>query len=294
LSHPSFPTGAEHEIAFWTGAVAVAVGVGSLLWRPGLAGSALLLGPFPLFYTLLLHVNLGYEPGRGLGRSTALYLAIGGSALIVVAGLVGLVGAVDAFRRKQDTWVAPTKRTSNGFWIAALAHLGILLFVAIPLVVFLSVGPQDVFVGGRAELSTFQLSFESSDRSNIFLLAHLGMLIAAVAVPLLVFFTVGQRDAFVRRHATEAFNFHLSFLVLWAAGILAQVAIFYSGGHTPAFVLALMTIALTCAVAASVVAAIRAQCGRFWRYHLAIPVLKCVTDWYREVGVSHFTSHRRG
>lgn len=273
LSEPSFPPGAEHEIAFWAGAVALAVGIVALLWRPGLASSGVLLGSYPLFYTLLRHAMLGHEPWR-FRRSTALYLAIGGSALVVLGGVIALAGAVFAFRLEQDTWAAPSEQAPKGSRIAALAHLGILVWVAVPVVLFFSVGPQESFVGGHSDAASFQLSFESSDRSGMFLLAHLGMLIFAIALPLTVFFTVGQRDAFVRRHATEAFNFQLSFLVLWAVAIFAELAVFYSGGHTPVSFLALMAVALGCATAASVTAAIRAQGGRSWRYHLGVPILK--------------------
>ena len=62
-------------------------------------------------------------------------------------------------------------------------------------------------------------------------LAHLsGFLAAYVALgflgPLLVMATVGQRSAFVRRHAVEALNFNLSVLIYLAvSGVLAFVLI---------------------------------------------------------------------
>lgn len=61
-------------------------------------------------------------------------------------------------------------------------------------------------------------------------LAHLsGFLAAYVALgflgPLLVMATVGQRSAFVRRHAVEALNFNLSVLVYLAVSVVLAIVL---------------------------------------------------------------------
>ena len=270
LSDPSPPAGAEHEIAFWAGVAAVAVGCVGLIWRSGIAGSAVLLGAYPLFFTLLRNAHHQWEPQR-FRSSAGLHLAIAGSTLVVIAGVLGLAGAAFAFRHKQDTWTPPTAQSASGSSAAALAHLGILIFAAVPVAAFFT---ADALIRHPAETFDFQPSFQTGNGSGVAVLAHLGVLIFAVTVPVVVFCTVGQRDAFVRRHAAEAFNFQLTFVVLWVVAVLAQVANFYSGGETGALFLAFMIVALACAVSASVVAAIRAHCGRPWRYLLSIPILK--------------------
>lgn len=104
-------------------------------------------------------------------------------------------------------------------------------------------------------------------------LAHLGILVFAVVVPGLLFFTVGKKDSFVRRHSAEAFNFQVTFLALWVGAVLVLVATSFAGRETPALLLPLMLIALTSAVAVSVAGAVRALLGRSWRYFLAVPIL---------------------
>ena len=114
----------------------------------------------------------------------------------------------------------------------------------------------------------------ATNGSGLAVLAHLGILMFAVVVPAVVFFTVGQRDAFVRRHSAEAFNFQLTFLLIWVVAVSIQVATSFAGRHTAVFLLPLMLIALASAIAVSVVAAVRASRGRSWRYFVALPILK--------------------
>ncbi len=63
-------------------------------------------------------------------------------------------------------------------------------------------------------------------------LAHLGILLFAVVVPGLLFFTVGKKDGFVRRHSAEAFNFQATFLALWVGAVLVLVATSFAGRET--------------------------------------------------------------
>lgn len=114
----------------------------------------------------------------------------------------------------------------------------------------------------------------TSNGSGLAVVAHLGILMFAVLVPAVVFFTVGQRDAFIRRHSAEAFNFQLTLLVLWLAAVSVLVATSLAGRHTPVFLLPIMMIALGSAIAVSVVAAVRAYRGRSWRYFVSLPILK--------------------
>ena len=63
-------------------------------------------------------------------------------------------------------------------------------------------------------------------------LAHLGILVFAVVVPGLLFFTVGKKDSFVRRHSAEAFNFQVTFLALRVGAVLVLVATSFAGRET--------------------------------------------------------------
>ncbi len=118
---------------------------------------------------------------------------------------------------------------------------------------------------------------EQSSSPGLAVLAHLGILVFAVVTPAVVYFTVGQREPDVRRHAAEAFNFQLTFLLLWVTMVSVQVAASFGAWDIPVFLHPLMIIALAFAVTLSVVAAVRAHRGRSWRYLVSLPILKTGT-----------------
>lgn len=109
-------------------------------------------------------------------------------------------------------------------------------------------------------------------------LCHVGMLFAAVLLPLVIRLTEGKKNEYARHHSTEALNFQLTFLIVWIIGIVTTMlgmlaSIGTDGGDASAWVLlpfltmfALFGVSALC----SIVGAVRASQGRWWRYPVSI------------------------
>jgi len=96
-------------------------------------------------------------------------------------------------------------------------------------------------------------------------LAHLSQVAGIVVAPMLLLASVGQQSLYVDRHAKEAFNFQLTYVLLFvAAGVVAL------RGTGPALIGA---VAVYGVVFASV-AALRSWQGAYFRYPLAIRFLR--------------------
>jgi uncharacterized Tic20 family protein len=99
------------------------------------------------------------------------------------------------------------------------------------------------------------------------LLAHLsafaGSLVGGLTPlgPLVVMLTMGERSAFVRRHAVEALNFNISFLIY---GLVSFLLVFVLIGFV---LLPLLVVAWVVLV---IVAAVKANQGEDYRYPLTI------------------------
>ena len=96
-------------------------------------------------------------------------------------------------------------------------------------------------------------------------LAHLSQLAGIVVAPMLLLGSVGRQSLFVDRHATEAFNFQATFVLLFVAGGI--VALRGAGPTVPA------AVALYGMVMAGF-AALRSWRGAFFHYPLAIRFLR--------------------
>ena len=96
-------------------------------------------------------------------------------------------------------------------------------------------------------------------------LSHLSYFVLALIFPLIVMLTVGKDSPFVRRHSTEALNFHISLLIyslISAILILVIIGIFL-----------LMAVAIF-GVVMAIIAAIKAGQGEDYRYPLTIRLVK--------------------
>ncbi len=108
------------------------------------------------------------------------------------------------------------------------------------------------------------------------LLAHLSFFFLAVILPVILRVTEGERNDYVRHHTTEALNFQITFFLVWVVGtfvfIGAGLAAFGDGNIGSWIVLPfLMLFAVYIAAAAlSIVGAVRASKGVWWRYPLSI------------------------
>lgn len=103
------------------------------------------------------------------------------------------------------------------------------------------------------------------------LLAHLsafaGSLVGGLTPlgPLIVMLTMGERSAFVRRHAVEALNFNISFLIY---GLVSFLLVFVLIGFV---LLPLLVVAWVVLV---IVAGVKANQGEDYRYPLTIRMVR--------------------
>ena len=96
-------------------------------------------------------------------------------------------------------------------------------------------------------------------------LSHLSYFVLALIAPLIILLTVGKESPFVRRHSSEALNFHISLLIyvlvsfvliLVIIGIFMMIAVFVFG------------------LVMTIIAAIKAGQGEDYRYPLTIRLVK--------------------
>lgn len=100
-----------------------------------------------------------------------------------------------------------------------------------------------------------------SDERTYSLLAHLGGLLVSWVVPLVIYLVFKDRSAFLRRHAAEALNFQLTFLIAYIAGailIIVVVGVF------------VMLAAAICAIVFGIAASMAAHRGEEYRYPITI------------------------
>jgi uncharacterized Tic20 family protein len=109
-------------------------------------------------------------------------------------------------------------------------------------------------------------------------LSHVGFIIAAVVLALVIRLTEGTKNDYTRHHSTEALNFQLTFLIVRIVGILTAVGTSTAIGSTDfengsAWIL-LPFLALFGVYAAgmvlAIVGAVRASRGLWWRYPVSV------------------------
>jgi uncharacterized protein len=97
------------------------------------------------------------------------------------------------------------------------------------------------------------------------LLAHLSYFVLAIIAPLIIMLTVGKTSPFVRRHSTEALNFHLSLLIY---AVVSLVLIIVVIGIFLLLAVAVFGVVMT------IIAAIKAAQGEDYHYPLTIRLVK--------------------
>jgi uncharacterized protein len=97
------------------------------------------------------------------------------------------------------------------------------------------------------------------------LLAHLSYFVLAIIAPLIIMLTVGKTSPFVRRHSTEALNFHLSLLIY---AVVSLVLIIVVIGIFLLIAVAVFGVVMT------IIAAIKAAQGEDYHYPLTIRLVK--------------------
>jgi uncharacterized Tic20 family protein len=96
-------------------------------------------------------------------------------------------------------------------------------------------------------------------------LTHLSFFVFGIIVPLIIMLTLGNRSAYVRHHAVEALNFHIT---IWIAGFIAGLSILLVVG------VVLLPAVLIAAAVFTVIAAVRAYQGALYRYPLSIRLVR--------------------
>ena len=96
-------------------------------------------------------------------------------------------------------------------------------------------------------------------------LAHLSQMAGILVAPVMLLGSVGRDSVFVDRHATEAFNFQATFVLLFLASAIVALR-----GAGPSVIGAVAAYGVVMAG----IAAIRSWNGAFFRYPLAIRFLR--------------------
>ena len=93
------------------------------------------------------------------------------------------------------------------------------------------------------------------------MLSHLSYFVLGIIAPLVIMLTLGMRSPYVRHHAVEALNFHIT---AWIAGIIAALSIFVVIG------ILLLPAVLVVGAIFAIIAAVQSYQGVLYRYPLSI------------------------
>jgi len=96
------------------------------------------------------------------------------------------------------------------------------------------------------------------------MLVHLSFFVFGLIVPLIVMLTLGARSAYVRHHAVEALNFHIT---VWIAAFAAGLSLLLVIG------VVLLPAVLIAAAAFTVIAGVKAYQGVPYRYPISIRLI---------------------
>jgi uncharacterized Tic20 family protein len=125
------------------------------------------------------------------------------------------------------------------------------------------------------QTSTTQQQVASGSTMSVF--AHVAFFFLAIILALIFRQTEGKQNEYVRHHSTEALNFQLTFFIFWIAGFIALFVIGLStadaNGSASGYIaipFVLMFITFFGSAAMSIVGAVHASRGDWWRYPISI------------------------
>jgi uncharacterized protein len=104
-----------------------------------------------------------------------------------------------------------------------------------------------------------------ADEKTWSIVVHLGGIVFAWLAPLIGYIVLKDRGPFVRAHTVTALNFQLTLLIAYVIGVIASL--FFVG-------LFLLLAAAVVGVVFSVMAAVAASNGQYYRYPLAIDFVR--------------------
>jgi uncharacterized Tic20 family protein len=96
------------------------------------------------------------------------------------------------------------------------------------------------------------------------LLCHLSYFVLGIIAPLIVMLTLGTRSPYIRHHAVEALNFHIT---VWIAAIVSGILILLLIG------IILLPLVLLVGAIISIIAAVQSYQGLLYRYPLTIRLI---------------------
>ena len=115
---------------------------------------------------------------------------------------------------------------------------------------------------------------EARDSRTWGTLAHLGFLFLWFVGPLVIRQTVGRKDPFVRKHATESLNANLTLCVYWNSGpLLAWLLVDKTGNAAWEALYAGMAVAFAWIVITAIRGAISANKGKAYRYPAIVRIV---------------------
>ena len=104
--------------------------------------------------------------------------------------------------------------------------------------------------------------------------SHLSVFFAAILVPLVIYKTEGKRNRYVAHHSREALNFQITYMLAVVAGVvflIVSVAAFRQGVTVKVVIfIAYYLVLVVLVIFYSIVGAIRASRGLWWRYPILI------------------------
>ena len=105
----------------------------------------------------------------------------------------------------------------------------------------------------------------TQDEKNIAMLAHLLGLFVSFIAPLIIYLVKKDESPFIREHAKEALNFHISMMIYYTVSIILVLILIG--------ILGLVFLG-TFSLVVGIVAAIKANEGKPYRYPMCIRFIK--------------------
>ncbi len=103
------------------------------------------------------------------------------------------------------------------------------------------------------------------DENTLAMLCHLGGAFASILVPIIIYLTKKDQSPFIRHHAVEAINFHLTYFIAMIVSVLLILLIV-------GFFLLLATVGAFLVL--TIVASVAAYRGEWYRYPLSIRFIR--------------------
>jgi len=97
------------------------------------------------------------------------------------------------------------------------------------------------------------------------MLCHLGGAFASILVPIVLYATKKDQSPFIRHHAVEAINFHLTYFIALVVSVVLMIVLI-------GFLLLLMTAGVFLVL--TVMASLAAYRGEWYRYPLTIRFIR--------------------